>query len=115
MLKLLTLAMMATGTAAGQNGSDAAAPLYVTSEAVAGGVRFQVIAHPKAPFSGAFVLEVTSGGNHSRHEGAANLRSGEHAILSTVTVGLGPQAEWRAQLRVKPADAAAYEQVLASK
>ncbi len=112
MSKLLALVMM-TSAAAGQN-SSGAAPIYVASEPVAGGIRFQVIAEPRERFEGSFSLEVTSDGNHSRHQGTANLGSGQRAILSTVTVGVQPRTEWRARLRVEPTGAAAYEQVLAS-
>jgi hypothetical protein len=114
MLKLLALPMLAAGSLSGQGGSGASAPIYVASEAVPGGMRFQVVAAPQGRFQGSFALEVASGGNQSRHQGTANLNAGERAVLSTVTIGASEQTPWRAHLRVEPVGAAAYEQVLAS-
>jgi hypothetical protein len=112
MLRMLPLAMLASASPSPGDGSGAAPPIYVASEAVAGGVKFQVIAAPRARFEGSFSLEVTGGGNQSRHQGTANLEAGQRAILSTVTLGLTGKTEWRAKLQVQPAGASAYEQVL---
>lgn len=90
------------------------APIYLTTETVAGGVRFQVIGAPATAYQASFLLEVNGEGNQSRHQGSAELRAGDRAVLSTVTVGVPEQGKWRARLRVEPADAEPYEQVATS-
>jgi hypothetical protein len=110
MLKLLgaLLSMVASSPERGT------APVYLTTTAVEGGVRFQVIGAPTAPYQASFVLEVNGEGNQSRHAGSAELRAGDRAVLSTVTVGVPANGHWRARLRVEPRGTEPYEQVAAS-
>lgn len=114
MLKLIGAALsMATLSAGGA--PDGGAPIYLTASPVEGGVRFQVIGAPSAACRASFVLEVNGESNQSRHQGSAELRPGDRAVLSTVTVGVPAQGQWRARLRVEPAGGEPYEQVAASK
>lgn len=100
--------MLGTATPGGR------AAIYLSTESVTGGVRFQVIGAPSKAFRGIFLLEVNGDGNLSRHQGSAELQGGDRAVLSTVTVGVPEQGEWRARLRVEPAGAEPYEQVATS-
>lgn len=94
---------------------EAKAPIYLSTEDVAGGVRLQVIGAADTSYGATFVLEVSGGtGNQSRHQGSAELRAGDRAVLSTVTIGVPPQGKWRARLRVEPVGAEPYEQTAAS-
>ena len=113
MLKLIGAALsMIASTAAGAGNGPA--PIYLTTSPVEGGVRFQVIGAPSAAFQASFLLEVNGEGNQSRHQGSAELQPGDRAILSTVTVGVPARGQWRARLRVEPAGAEPYEQVMTS-
>ena len=103
--------MLASIAGAGAAGT---APIYLASERVEGGVRFQVIGAASAGYEASFSLEVNGSGNHSRHQGSATLQAGDRVTLSSVTVGVQPNAKWQARLRVEPAGAAPYEQILAS-
>ena len=89
-------------------------PIYLTTTAVEGGVRFQVVGDAASPYRASFFLEVNGEGNQSRHQGSAELQAGARVVLSTVTVGVPPRGRWRARLRVEPAGAEPYEQVAAS-
>jgi hypothetical protein len=104
--------MLASILGTGAPGTNA--PIYLTTESVAGGVRFQVVGAPSMAFRGSFLLEVNGEGNQSRHQGSAQLRAGDREMLSTVTVGVPEQGKWRARLRVEPAGAEPYEQVATS-
>jgi hypothetical protein len=77
-------------------------------------MRFKVIGASKAQFEATFSLEVTGGGNQSRHLGSAKLAGGEAVILSTVTLGNVARGQWRALLRVESQGGEAYEQVRSS-
>lgn len=114
MLKLIGAALAMVATSAGGGDDHAASPIYLSSQPVEGGMRFQVIGAPASRYEATFVLEVSSSGNQSRHQGSASLEGGEHATLSSVTVGVSGNSEWRARLRVEPVGAAPYEQVLTS-
>ena len=113
MLKLIGAALSMLASSAGGAGSDAA-PIYLTTSPVEGGVRFQVIGAPNAAYQATFLLEVNGEGNQSRHQGSAELRAGDRAVLSTVTVGVPVRGQWRARLRVEPAGGEPYEQIAAS-
>lgn|GEM_PF-7036890 len=105
---------MMLASIAGAGAGRGAAPIYLVNERVEGGVRFQVIGAASAPYEASFSLEVNGSGNHSRHQGSATLQAGDRVALSSVTVGVQPNAKWQARLRVEPAGAAPYEQILAS-
>ena len=105
---LMLASVVGSGVPAGS------APIYLTTTAVEGGVRFQVVGAPAAAYRASFFLEVNGEGNQSRHQGSAELQPGDRAVLSTVTVGVPPRGKWRARLRVEPAGAEPYEQVAAS-
>ena len=113
MLKLIgaALSMIASSSGGAANGG---APIYLTSTPVEGGVRFQVVGAPSTAYQARFLLEVNGAGNQSRHQGSAELRAGDKAILSTVTVGVPAQGQWRARLLVEPAGGEPYEQVATS-
>ena len=113
MLKLIGAALSMMASSAG-GGGEAAAPIYLTTSPVEGGVNFQVIGAPSAAYRANFVLEVNGESNQSRHQGSAELRAGDRAVLSTVTVRVPAQGQWRARLRVEPAGGEPYEQVAAS-
>ena len=112
MLKLIGAMLSMIASSAGGAG-DGAAPIYLTASPVEGGVRFQVIGAPSVAYRASFLLEVNGEGNQSRHQGSAELRAGDRAVLSTVTVGVPARGKWRARLRVEPQGAEPYEQVAA--
>ena len=113
MLKLIGAALSMIAASAGGTGHGDA-PIYLTTQKVEGGVRFQVIGSPSTAYQASFLLEVNGEGNQSRHQGSAQLLAGDRAVLSTVTVGVPPRAQWRARLRVEPQGADPYEQVVTS-
>ena len=113
MLKLIGAALSMIASSAGAAG-EGAGPIYLTSSPVEGGVRFQVIGAPTAAYQASFLLEVDGEGNQSRHQGSAELRAGDRAVLSTVTIGVPARGQWRARLRVEPAGGQPYEQVATS-
>ena len=113
MLKLIGAALSMIASSAGGLGGGAA-PIYLATSPVEGGVKFQVIGAPSAAYQASFLLEVNGESNHSRHQGSAELQPGDRAILSTVTVGVPERGRWRARLRVEPAGGEPYEQVAAS-
>jgi hypothetical protein len=105
---------MMLGAIVGSGAPGGAAPIYLTSERVDGGIRFQVIGTASTRYDASFLLEVNGSGNHSRHQGSAILQRGDRVTLSTVTVGVPPNAKWQARLRVEPTGSSPYEQILAS-
>jgi hypothetical protein len=105
---------MMLGALVGSGAPGGGAPIYLTSESVDDGIRFQVIGAASTRYDASFLLEVNGSGNHSRHQGSATLQRGDPVILSTVTVGVHPNSKWRARLRVEPAGSTPYEQILAS-
>lgn len=101
-------------SAAGSPAQAPSTPIRVVAEPVAEGLRIRVIGASVAEYDADFVLEVTSGGNRSLHRGSARLGGGEPVVLSTVTLGGGVPAEWRAHLRVQPRGGEEYEELKAS-
>ncbi len=89
-------------------------PIYLVVEPAGSDLRFRVMGASKAEFEASFSLEVTGGGNQSRHLGSAKLAGGEAVVLSTVTLGNVARGQWRALLRVEPQGGEAYEQVRSS-
>ena len=98
----------------GSKGGVPAAPIYLATDTTDGVLRVQVVAAPKADFAGSYTLEVLSnaqaGGNRAVHKGSANVRAGERAILTNVTVGNVVPGRWRARLQVMPSVGRPYEQ-----
>jgi hypothetical protein len=108
------IAALMLASVMGSGAPTVPAPIYLTTTSVGESIRFQIVGAPTAAYRASFTLEVNSEGNQSRHHGSAELRPGDQAVLSTVTVGVRAQGKWSARLRVEPVGGEPYEQVAAS-
>ena len=85
------------------------APITLVTEAVATGVRVQVVGRAATGVAARYSLEVSSAGSRTVQRGSVRLRPGETTILLTSTLGGDRRRAWTAQLRVEPEGAPAYQ------
>jgi hypothetical protein len=83
-------------------------PVWLETEAHDELLTFRVLAEAAANVAGNFVLEVSSGSNHSVHRASVKAVPGTRSVLSTVSVVSG--AQWRANLTVQLVGEEPYEQ-----
>lgn len=105
------LGALAVMTSASTSGGAVSQPIELVIKSVDQGIRVQVVGATDTAYEATFLLEVTSDGNRSIHQGSANIQNQSPVVLSTVSLAKAAVGRWRARLVVEPRGGKGYEQV----